>query len=534
MRPARVTLLLLLPLLPFGAAEASEAEQLSELSAVITELFNRAEWARTLVRQCSAAEAERAEILEIAFSDWSHRNDAALYEAAITAFAAAAPDLPQQLAAGRARLDEVVAEQLKNNPEACSDLPNRLADDDSSISVPLRRALQIADKFGLEIKKPAFTSSQAATAVLPLAQFSAQASASMAEVGSRERAREDRDLRESREAHLLSWLKTQGPLMLMGRVIGDDELREWRDETQSSFAVKCSSFIDDDAEGKMIALRDHETVLSGDAYQVAETDVGGVLLLHRCRPLTLTEAAVPMADDGPVELVSRPPEANEMRAAPGQGVAPEQMESVLHDATFENRIDGFGNGYVERSEAIYVLLHDGQAWRHDWPFPPSDLDAAASQRREPEKWFEWSDAGGAITLTSQTSEEAAGIDLSRANALVPMPEGALLEATYNYTSIGMMGLQRHQTLAFSLDGTLRHSRDALAGGNVGTSFVTATLGAGAEVQSRYRFENYALVLDGPAGETRHFFASFEGSDPDQPEDVVLNGAIFWRVGAAVE
>jgi len=526
--------LLLLSLLPFGTAEASDADQLAELSAVITEMFDRAERARSLVRECAAANAERAELLNDAFASWSHRNDASIYDATMAAFAAAAPDLPEQLAAGHTRLDEVVAEQIERDPEVCLDLPGRLAADDFSIEAPLRRALQIAKAFGLEIQSPGSSLPRAATAVLPLAQFSAQASTTMAEVGSKDFAREDRHLRDAREAHLLSRLNEQGRLMLYGLVVGDDELREWRDEAQSSFAVTCSSFVDDDAEAEMMALRGHETVLSGDAYQVAETDGGGVLLMHRCRPLTLTEAAVPMADEGPVELVSRPPEIDEVRAAPGQGVALEHIDRVLYDATFENRIDGFGNGYVERSEAIYVLLRDGQAWRHDWPFPPSELEEASSRRREPEKWFAWSAADGAITLTSQAGEQTAPIDLSQAQALAPMPEAAVLEATYTYTSIGMMGLRQHQTLAFSSDGTLRHSRDALTGGNVGTSFLTSTLGEGAELQSRYHFENYVLVLDGPAGETRHFFARFEGSDPSQPEDVIFDGAIFWRVGASVE
>lgn len=521
---------LLLPLLLSAVAEASDAERLTELSKAVSDLFERAERARTLVRHCSVAEPAQAGALRDALASWSYRNDAALYDAAITAIADAAPGLSEQLDEGRTRLDQIVAEQLAGSSDICSGLSDQLTADEFSLKEALRRTRRIAAAFGLEIHEPEPPAPADPTEILPLAQFSATASAWMDEVGSKGGAEGDRDLRKAREAHLLSLLQETRPLMLQGRAVSDDELREWRGERQSSFAASCSSFADDDAQARMAALRGSDTVLAGDPARVTETDAGGVVALNDCRPLTLAEAGLPLSPAGPAELVMRPPEIDEVRAAPGQGIAPDRIDRVLYDAAFETRMDGFGNGYVHRREDVYVLLRDGSAWRHDWPFPPPDLDIGVSRRREPEKWFTWSEAGDAVILTPKDGDPAESIDLSSARQLEPMPQDARLDATFRYTSISMMGLRQDQHLTFSADGTVLYRRDAFAGGNVGTSFVTATLGPGAEGRSRYRFDGYGLILEGSEGEERHFFARMAGSDARLPEDIILDGQIFWGAG----
>lgn len=529
MRLAR-TAPILLTLLLSAAAEASEAERLAELSEAVSDMFDRAERARTLVRHCNVAEPAQAGALRDALASWSYRNDAAFYDAAIAAIAAAAPGLSEQLDDGRTRLDQTVAEQLAGSPDICGGLSDRLATDEFSLKNPLRRTRRIAAGFGLEIHEPEPPAPADPTEILPLAQFSATASVWMDEVGSKGGAAKDRDLRQAREAHLLSRVQETRPLMLHGRAVSDDELREWRGEQQSSFAASCSSFADDDAEARMAALRGSNTVLAGVPARVAETDNGGVVVLHDCQPLTLSEAALPLSPSGPAELVMRPPEIDEVRAAPGQGIAPDRIHRVLYDAAFQTRMDGFGNGYVDRREHVYVLLRGGSAWRHDWPFPPADLDFGVSQRREPEKWFIWSGTGDTMILTRKDGDPAERIDLSSARRLAPMPKDARLDATYRFTSIGMMGLRQDQHLTFSADGTVLYRRDAFAGGNVGTSFVTATLGPGAQNRSRYRFDGFGLILEGSEGEERHFFARMDGSDARVPEDVILDGRIFWGMG----
>ncbi|MDO5759191.1 MAG: hypothetical protein Q4P24_17365 [Rhodobacterales bacterium] len=48
----------------------------------------------------------------------------------------------------------------------------------------------------------------------------------------------------------------------------------------------------------------------------------------------------------------------------------------------------------------------------------------------------------------------------------------------------------------------------------------------------YRFDGYALVLESPRGEERHFLARLEASDPDLRDEVVVNGRIFWPTDGA--
>ena len=50
-----------------------------------------------------------------------------------------------------------------------------------------------------------------------------------------------------------------------------------------------------------------------------------------------------------------------------------RLSACFTKRNFETRMDGFGNGYVDRREDVYVLLRDGTGWRHDWPFPPTEL-----------------------------------------------------------------------------------------------------------------------------------------------------------------
>jgi len=531
MKASRLAPFLLSLLLATGA-QASEAERLKELSASVSELFERAERARTLVRHCSVAEPETANPLRDALASWAHRNDAALADTTIAAIAAAAPGLSGQLDQGRAKLAGIIADQVDRTLGLCAGLPERLASDEFSLKAALRRTIRIAAGLGLEIEEAEPEAPSGSIEILPLARFSAIAEARMDEIGSKQGAADDRDLRAAREAHLLTQLKAVRPLMLYGRVVADDTLREWRGEQQSSFAANCSGFADNAAEAKMAALVGSDTLLTGDAAHIKETDAGGVVILHRCRLMTLAEAGLPVAEDGPVALVARPPQPDEVRAAPGQGIALDRIDRVLYDATFETRMDGFGNGYVHRREDVYVLLRDGTAWRHDWPFPPADLDAGLSQRRDPGKWFTWSESGSAVTLTGM--ENGRTVDLSSSYKLVPMPSEARLTATYRFTDIGIMGLRRDQTLAFSEDGTVLYSRDGFAAGNTGTSFVIADIGPGVEHRARYRFDGYALIMEGPSGAERHFFARLDGTDANAPEDVIFDGRIFWGASDKTE
>ena len=322
----------LLSLLLVTASTASEADKLADLSRAVTELFDRAERARTLVRQCSAiSPAERAEIRH-ALAGWERRNDAAYYDALIAALKEAAPGLAEQMDIGAERLDEVVSEDIASSRNACTGLPERLASDEFSITTTLLRTRQIADEFGLHVEAPSPAAPAPPTHVVPLAQFSARAGAIMDEIGSKEGAESDSALRDAREAHLLARLQAEQSLMVYGRVVSRDELREWQGEAQSSFSATCTRFADAESEARMSARIGEQAVLGGRISFVSETPGGGMIGLTSCQILSLTETNMPLSQEGEVELVSRPPESDEVRAADGQDISPDQIVRLLYQA----------------------------------------------------------------------------------------------------------------------------------------------------------------------------------------------------------
>lgn len=105
-------------------------------------------------------------------------------------------------------------------------------------------------------------------------------------------------------------------------------------------------------------------------YDGCDDREGGTISLNDCRAFIHDPAKTELAGiaDDSAGVMLRPPEYAEAYAGPGEGIALDQVDRVLYDAEFENRMDGFGNGYTHRREDIYVLLEDGAAYCHAWNF----------------------------------------------------------------------------------------------------------------------------------------------------------------------
>ncbi|SIQ89874.1 hypothetical protein SAMN05421641_1175 [Paracoccus thiocyanatus] len=512
-----------------GLACAAHADPLADLSDSVTDLFSRAESARAHARQCAGQTGADRVALGDALAGWSHRNDAADYDALMAALKDAAPGLAEQTDAAFAQIDAAVAQQIAAKPQLCAGLPERLKSDEYALRPALRETRRIARDLGVRPADPVPPRLEPglAAAVQPLAQFSAWASAAMAEIGSAPGAQSDPALRKAREEYLLALLEPQGRLMFQGRVVSDSELREWHGDRQSSFAASCRRFSDQDDQQRMADLVGHTAVLTGKVYWVRDDAPGGVVGLRDCRILDAAAAGLPLAGDGPVELEPRPPELAELLAAPGPRIAPADVDRVLYTAEFSPRLDGAGNGYLDRQEDIWVLLRDGTAMRHDWPVPFGDLALDMSRAREPQRWFTWVQRDGAVVLTAA---DGTTLDLSGAERLLPMPEGRAITGTWAMTDIAMGGLRRDRSFDFAGDGTLLHGSDSFVGGRVGTSFITSPLGPEQQTRSAYRFQGYALILIGPEGEERHFAARLADGDPAAPDDLVIDGRVYWRDG----
>lgn len=482
---------------------------------------------------CDVRYPESRQARQDALAGWAHRVDLAGYRRFLDAAFGVMTDLEADLEENRARAQALVDDDVDTDGSACGDLVGTLDENDMfDIETPIRYLLRNADDFGILVADgDAASEGSESVEVVSLVALSAQLARKMDEIGSKEGGQANRDLREAREDHAEAWLAQRPALAVLGRVIGEDSLREWRGEQQSAFLASCRSFADDRQEAMMAQDIGAERVVVGQVRWVLDRREGGEVSLDGCRIFQHEPGEVPLAtiDDESMGLMLRPPDFDEAYAGPGQGILIDDVDRVLYLGEFANRIDGFGNGYTQRDEDIYVLLRDGTAYRHAWNFSFTDIDLTLSRQREPDRWFTWRERQGTVMLTQTGGLDAgAEVDLSAARRLMPMPQGLRLDATYYYLNVGMGGSRSDREYVFSPDGQLRYSRSGFVAGNFGTSYIIVAGDSGNEtVTSTYTFDGYTLLVDGPEGPERRFVALIDGQDPGRPEEIIIDGQVHW-------
>ncbi len=505
----------------------------SDEAAAFSEALSRATTGAVLAEAhmlaCDQHDPASAEARKDTMASWSYRMDLPGYQRVLAAARAKLSSLGPDIDQHAEKVRGAILDQVSADASICADLAQTLGEDIYDIADDVRYLLRNADDFGFELAEVEVEPPSGEVEVVPLAALSAQLAAKMDEVGSKAGARQDRALREAREAHAEAWLEARPLLAVFGRLTDDDSLREWRGDRQSAFLATCSSFADDSHEANMAREIGQDRILVGTLRWLRDDREGGRINLEKCQLFVHDPAEVTLAtvEDDSAGLMLRPPEYDEAFAGPGLGIAMSDVERVLYDATFENRMDGFGNGYTDRQEDIYVLLRDGTAYRHAWNFSFTDLDVSLSRAREPERWFSWSEKGGALTLTQSGGLDAGTeIDLSEARRLLPIPQGQKLDRTYYYLNVGMGGRRSDREYAFSPDGTVVHTRGGFVAGNFGTHHITV-VGEEDEATSRYAFDGHTLLIEGPDGQERHFVAIVEGDDPGSPAELIIDGQVHW-------
>ena len=427
----------------------------------------------------------------------------------------------------------LIAQEIAAHPARCDDLHAFFKENKQlSVGTQVSRLTRLSARLGIDIPEateimPAAKSVES-TKILRLAALSARLETKMSEIGSKEGGRRMSDLSRAREDHAKKWLVADGMQVLFGRVTDKDEVREWRGDQQSAFKIECSSFSTDAHKQRMADAKDQDRVVVGRPRSVFDTPIGGKLKLDRCSIFTVQETGRPFVEeDDTAGLMPRPLEESEAYAGPNKGIALSQVDRVLYEASFNNRMDGFGNGYVDRKENIYVLLREGTAYRHQWSFPFTDLAIDRSKAREPERWFTWRDSRGPVTLTTTgDNNEKRTVDIDKAQTLRPMRPQSL-QASYYYLQIGMGGRRQDRRYQFAADGTLVYHRSGFVAGNFATSYIIVSGPAEKDVTARYRFEDYALVVERDGEIERHFLAVPESTDGALPDTVLVRGQAYW-------
>src|SRR5690606_30899508 len=215
---------------------------------------------------------------------WAHVVDLAafdrLLDGAVAAYDGLGADLDNYWAGARA---EVVT-AIEADASPCHDLAQELEEDMFDLAGSIRTLVRRAEDFGIDVDEaspPSFDTAE--LGVMPIAALWARSLEIMEAVGTKVGAEGNRHLKEAREQYLLAWLEAQGELHVMGRVVAEDELREWRGDYQSSLEISCSGFAGQADRDLMAAGLGTDVVVTGVPRWVLERSVGGVINLGDCR-----------------------------------------------------------------------------------------------------------------------------------------------------------------------------------------------------------------------------------------------------------
>ncbi|BBK40363.1 hypothetical protein STVA_03830 [Allostella vacuolata] len=562
--PARLLTLILALAVACGLANPADAadDDIAAASEAIAGVMVPIGVARGLVAACAQRDPEGVRDRERTYRNWRRRNGVEGFEAAIIAVQAKAPEL----AAGRARLEQASAAQAESvvgrDPAACRQLPQVLGSREFQIARVTANAEGVLRALAgppLPERKPSPAApppapngpaARPAPSAAPgpwvapdpagrgrarsgrpttqhgVGQLSALARRSM-DAARRDLqaahhpaslARRERAVREEAAGKALAAL---GPIAVRGRVVDGRRLREWRDDRHSTFQIACT-FAGREERARFEGERGRDAVVVGRVRHVAEA---GTIGLDDCRVETAAAALPPatVPDEGGFE--PRPPSREEAFAGPDRGIPPGEIERIVYKAAPETRTDGSGDGYLRRDEDTYLLLRDGTAYHHRWPFPPGDLDVALVRAREPERWFRWQAAGDRVLLTRTAGPEAgttlvvAGFD-----TLLPLPDGTRIGRDYHVLQAGMGGGRPDRTYALRTDGTAGFAH---AGGSDGARGLPVSHGRGERTAGRYRIAGHLLELTADDGTVeRHFVARLASDRAGPPDSLYLGGQVL--------
>jgi hypothetical protein len=531
---------------PARAKLPASTEQIKQTIALIIAPISIAE---ALAAQCNILSPKSRESRQAVLKAWWDANRIDAFQAAIVPMLARAPGSVASINAVRDKAAAKAKAMTEKTPAICENFDAFLREKTFAVGgriveiLPLLAAANARLSGGTPSAPPSPASG--AIRLYTIVQLSTAAETAMNTVASSDAAK-DSKIREARENAGEAALEALGVIAVRARVVGRDDLREWRGDQQSIYRLSCRAFIDKQTEERFKGLEGSETTIAGKVTNfIAHPSGGGSIILAKCDFVDgpqLAKANLP--ESGGLEL--RPPNAQEANAGPGKGIQMGDVEKIVYKADLRTSLDGFGNLYTDRDEDTYILLKDGTAYHHRWRFPFTDLNVALVKQREPGSWYRWRQEGQNLMLTAAGGKYAGQTKtVSGASPLSPFPPGALLDKAFKFLHVGMMGVRRERDYVFHRDGTLDLHKSNIVAGRTFTGPDIGVAGPGVaysggpnasllvvgrpnEQRLRYRIDGYVLELTADDGAVeRHFIARFGDDKADDPHSLYIGGEMLW-------
>jgi hypothetical protein len=320
--------------------------------------------------------------------------------------------------------------------------------------------------------------------------------------------------KSDKENRALEKLKSLGTVFVTGIALRESILGFENGKLRSKYAVYCRRDFKEEI-GKTF-------VITGN---IEKFNYGWVELTDGCPRVPNTNGLKKSNLPDNLGLERKPLTAQEVKTKPGAGLSLSAIEGVYFKQTVQNRMDGFGNMYIERNEDTYLLLKDGSAYAYDWSFTPQDFNAAYSKREEPKNWERWQRKNGDYVVTDSTGGRTDLHDFSR---VLPMSKGSKLNHYYHYLTVNATS-QVNRGIGFKADGSFTTDTSVpLAGGLVAGGSVYSTPPDSSETKGRYEIDGYTLTFTTSDGRvSRMFLGIFEyEKNPKNPEWIYFGGILY--------
>jgi hypothetical protein len=362
MSPARRAMAVLALLAMTGTCTGSAMA--ADLEGVITKtepVLNKVLATRTVAELCAVQNPQSADQIATGLASWEQAQEVRVFDALMAGLGKLSDGVGRQLENAKTEARRQVAPQLDENPDEC-DAFDATSDEPGALREAIRALALNAHAAKIRPQPTVMPETVKVRSVSEFSRYVAELMALVSPAG-----RSDKDIPDAREDFLEYYLDALGYVAVYGRIEDSGDIREWLGDYQSRYRLKCGNFASSALKERFSASTGRDMIIVGVPGSAHVREEGGTVRLNKCWVFEHEgKIETSQADPSDPALMLRPLQMSEAFAGPMEGPQPNEIDRILYDASFDSRMDGFGNGYVDRREAVYVLLRDGTAFRHDW------------------------------------------------------------------------------------------------------------------------------------------------------------------------